>query len=191
MLVKIGQSVDHGFDSPLGLLSDCHRRIERFLSVLVTIANHRGGAPLPHEDRAALEAALRYFSTAAPRHSADEEQSLFPRLRSSHDPQARAALETLERLEVDHRAADRHHATVDALSRRWLSVGTLAAEEVAALLEHLTALEDLYRGHIRVEDEELFPAAGRVLSAEALEAVGREMAERRGVPFKPASILDR
>ena len=31
MLVKIGQPVDHGFDAPLGLLSDCHRRIEKFL----------------------------------------------------------------------------------------------------------------------------------------------------------------
>ena len=88
MLVKIGGPVDHGFDRPLGLLSDCHRRIERFLSVLVTIADAHRGAELPGPDRDALAGALHYFRTAAPRHSADEEESLFPRLRASSDPAA-------------------------------------------------------------------------------------------------------
>lgn len=35
---QIGQRVDHDFDEPLGLLSDCHRRIEHFLRALVTVA---------------------------------------------------------------------------------------------------------------------------------------------------------
>jgi hemerythrin-like domain-containing protein len=191
MLVKIGQTPDHGFDTPLELLSDCHRRIERFLAVLVTIANRRGGGALPDEDRQALAAALRYFATAAPRHTADEEHSLFPRLRASDDARTQAALEVVERLEVDHRAADRHHAAIDALCRHWLETGSLAAPEVASLLDHLTALEHIYRDHIRIEDEDLFPAAGRVLSNEDLEAVGREMAERRGVPFRPRPDLVR
>ena len=38
MLLKIGGPPEHGFDQPLGLLSDCHRRIEHFLFVLSTIA---------------------------------------------------------------------------------------------------------------------------------------------------------
>lgn len=185
MLVKIGQRVDHGFDTPLGLLSDCHRRIEQFLSVLLTIATARAGGPLQPQDRPALESALRYFATASPRHSADEEDSLFPRLRTSSDAQVRAALETLDRLESDHRVAAAHHEEVDAVVRRWLSAGTLALNDTAALLGHLAALERLYRDHIRVEDEELFPAAGRALAAADLEAVGREMAARRNVAFAP------
>jgi hypothetical protein len=40
-----------------------------------------------------------------------------------------------------------------------------------------------------MQDQELFPAAGRVLSAADLEAVGREMAARRGVPFAPPAGL--
>lgn len=185
MLIKIGQRTDHGFDAPLGLLSDCHRRIEQFLSVLVTIAKARRGAALAQQNRQALAAALRYFSTAAPRHSADEEESLFPRLRASGDPEARSALDALERLQADHRVAEAHHAEIDTLGRRWLSAGELAPEEAATLIDHLAALERLYRGHIAVEDHELFPAAGRVLSAADLEAVGREMAARRDVPFEP------
>lgn len=185
MLVKINQVADHGFNKPLGLLSDCHRRIERFLSVLVTIADARRGGRLPEADREILDRALRYFATAAPRHSADEEDSLFPRLRSSADPQATAALAMLDRLESDHRVAEQHHGAVDTLGRRWLEVGVLGPQDAAALSDHLAALDGLYREHIRVEDQEIFPAAGRALSATDLEAVGREMAARRNVPFSP------
>lgn len=185
MLVILGQQADHGFDAPLGLLSDCHRRIERFLRALSTIASVRRGAALAANDRQAFETALRYFETAAPRHSADEEESLFPRLRATGDAAAQAACATLDRLEADHRIAEQHHAAVDALGRRWLAEGTLPAAEVERLVEHLAALERLYGEHIAVEDRELFPAAGRLLSPAELEAVGREMAARRGVPFTP------
>lgn len=185
MLVKIGQPVDHGFDAPLGLLSDCHRRIERFLSVIATIARVRAGGVLPEPDRQALEGALRYFDTAAPRHSADEEESLFPRLRDRGDADSRSALDALARLEADHRVAERHHQAVHALGTRWLSDGTLPADDAAALGEHMAALERLYSQHIAVEDRELFPAAGRLLSADELRAIGREMAARRGVRMNP------
>jgi hemerythrin-like domain-containing protein len=187
MLVKIGQSMDHGFGSPLGLLSDCHRRIERFLSVLSTIAAVRRGGTLGSADREALEGALRYFDRAAPRHSADEEESLFPRLRATGE--AAAACDALDRLEADHRTAEGLHAAVDALGRRWLSEGTLSESEAQRMIDHLVELERLYREHIALEDRELFPAAGRLLSAADLEAVGREMAERRGVPFTPPAGL--
>lgn len=184
MFVKIGQRADHGFDAPLGLLSDCHRRIERFLGVLLTIADTRRGAPLTPPDGEAFAAALHYFRTASPRHSADEEHSLFPRLRSSNDPEARRAIDRLERLEADHREAEDHHDAVEALGRRWLANGTLPAGDARALREHLVALERLYRRHIGFEDLELFPAAARVLTEADLEAIGREMAARRNATFQ-------
>jgi hemerythrin-like domain-containing protein len=189
MPVKIGQTADHGFESPLGLLSDCHRRIEQFLSALVTIADVRGGAGLSPEDRRALEGALHYFQAAAPRHTADEEESLFPRLRASGDPEAVAAIESLRRLEADHKVAEDHHDMVECLGRRWLSAGTLSGRDTHLLREHLGALVRLYRGHIQVEDTQLFPAAARVLTGEDLKAVGREMAHRRNVPFSPPPDL--
>lgn len=190
MLVTIGQTADHGFDTPLGLLSDCHRRIERFLSVLVVVADARRGAELTPQDRDVLSAALHYFRTAAPRHSADEEHSLFPRLRSSSHPDARAALQRLDALEADHRVAEDHQDAVDVLGRRWLRQGTLRAGDARSLREHLVALERLYYRHIGVEDRELFPAAERLLTATDLEAVGREMAARRDVPFTPPPGLE-
>ena len=178
MPLQIGQRPDHGFAEPLGLLSDCHRRIEHLLRVLLAIDRESAGGPLAAGPRAELEAALTYFATAAPKHTADEEQSLFPRLRAASDPATIQALELLDRLERDHNA-DRHHAAVDVLGRRWLAKGRLHPVEVGALRAHLAALQAIYQEHIAIEDRELFPAAARVLSSGQLIQVGLEMAARR------------
>ena len=181
MPIQIGQPVDHGFDEPLGLLSDCHRRIEHFLGVLATVAADGDGGPLSPEYRQALEGALRYFAVAAPRHTADEEVSVFPRLRASGDPAAAEALAALDRLEQDHEEADRHHAAVDELARRWLGVNHLRADDLEALRARIGRLQALYREHITIEDREVFPAAARVLDRAQIEAIGGEMAARRQV----------
>ena len=102
MPIQIGQPPGHDFDEPLGLLSDCHRRIEHFLHVLAVVDAEAAGGPLTLTHRSALEASLRYFAIAAPKHTADEEESLFPRLRGSSDPAAVAAMTLVDRLEHDH-----------------------------------------------------------------------------------------
>jgi hypothetical protein len=71
MPIQIGHGPDHDFDQPLGLLSDCHRRIEHFLRVLVAVDDRAAGGPLAADHRRALEGALRYFEVAAPKHTAD------------------------------------------------------------------------------------------------------------------------
>ena len=179
MPIRIGQRPDHGFDEPLGLLSDCHRRIEHFLKVLVLVTDHGGGRALADGERQALEGALAYFATAAPRHTADEENSLFPRLRASGDAAAHASLRVLERLERDHAEAETDHHRIDALVRRWIAEGRLAQQDVTELRTRLDALQTMYERHIAVEDRELFPEAGRTLSADDLQEIGREMAARR------------
>ncbi len=83
MPVVIGAKPESGFRDPIGLLTDCHRRVERFLSVLVQVGAQTQGGSLTSEQRTALETALRYFRDAAPKHTADEEESLFPRLRAA------------------------------------------------------------------------------------------------------------
>jgi hemerythrin-like domain-containing protein len=181
MLIRIGQRPDHAFDEPLGLLSDCHRRIEHFLHVLEVVAARSSGDALATAERKDLEAAVTYFAQAAPRHTADEEQSLFPRLRASNDPAALDALATVERLERDHEVADAHHAAVDGLVREWLAAGALPPARLSELRDRLAALRAIYEPHIAVEDRELFPAAGRLLSKDDVAAIGREMAERRSL----------
>jgi hemerythrin-like domain-containing protein len=178
--IQIGAARDHGFHEPLGLLSDCHRRIEHFLHVLVEVDRQASGGPLG-DYRRALEGALTYFETAAPTHTADEEESLFPRLRASGDAAAHRALGLVERLARDHEAANTHHAAVNGLVRRWLDDDRLEPDAAAALGAHLSALRRLYEAHIAAEDHDLFPAAARVLDRQTLREIGREMAARRRV----------
>ena len=182
MPIQIGQPPGHDFDEPLGLLSDCHRRIEHFLHVLVVVDNEAAGGPLTPGHRRALEASLRYFAIAAPKHTADEEESLFPRLRDSSDPAAAAVMMLVARLEHDHDEADGHHAAVAVLAQRWLAEDCLSSSEARELRERLARLQVLYQRHIRVEDQELFPAAARVLDRAQLRQIGREMAARRHIP---------
>src|SRR4051794_30617719 len=134
MPIQIGAKPDSNFDDPLGLLTDCHRRIEHFLRVLRTVAEDAAGREFNDEQRKALETALRYFREAAPRHTADEEQSLFPRLRAHGGG---AELEKVEALENDHEWADVRHARVDQLGRQWLAEGRLSAPETAELAAEL------------------------------------------------------
>jgi hemerythrin-like domain-containing protein len=189
MPVKLGTKPEHGFDQPLGLLSDCHRRIENFLEMLIRVLeqSNQGASALSDEQRRALEAALRYFQVAAPRHTQDEEQSLFPRMRASDNAAASRAFERLDALEHDHREADVAHAAVDRIGRQWLEAGVLAAPCAQEIGQLLHKLRDLYARHIAVEDSELFPLAARLLDQQQLEQLGSEMAQRRGLQYPQQS----
>lgn len=191
MPVNLGAKPDHGFDEPLGLLSDCHRRIEKFLEILRTVSLRRQGAALDSEERQALGSALEYFRRAAPRHTQDEEESLFPRLRGVADARVAAALRDLQRLEADHQAAEAMHAEVDRLVMRWLEADRLPENGAAELTRLLSRLRELYREHIALEDERVFPLAAETLSPEQVREVGGEMAARRGLaasaPSRPQS----
>ena len=179
MPIQIGQRPDHGFDEPLGLLSDCHRRIEHFLDVLATITDEAAGGPLTPSYRRALEGSIRYFAVAAPKHTADEEISLFPRLRENANPEIAAALAALDALEHDHQEAETDHVAVDELARQWLADGSLSEPNLEELRQRVARLQALYQRHIAIEDREVFPVAARVLDRAQIEEIGREMAARR------------
>lgn len=184
MPVTLGSQPDHGFDEPLGLMRDCHRRIEKFLGVLIRIVDEKQGGALDAEHREALDAALRYFSTAAPWHTRDEEDSLFPRMRKVGDSRVRAVLDNVDALESDHVHADTLHQQVDALGRRWLAHGELSSADSDHLRVLLQELLATYTRHIAEEDDVIFPLAAVVLSVGDVRAIGREMAARRGVDPK-------
>ena len=111
MAVQIGARPDSGFDDPIGMLKDCHRRIESFLGILCVVVNRAQGRGLSDEERDAIKAALQYFRTGGQRHTADEEESLFPRLRKSNA----TYFEEIDRLEGDHHEASNLHGTVEQL----------------------------------------------------------------------------
>jgi hemerythrin-like domain-containing protein len=149
--------------------------------LLVTVANEARGGPLDADHREALVTAVRYFKHAAPNHTLDEEESLFPRMRFIGDPRARTIFGLLHDLSRGHDVAEDLHAQVEQLVERWLSDGELSGKDVARLKEVLDELQAFYRQHIAVEERDLFPLAARLLTRGELEGIGREMAARRGV----------
>jgi hemerythrin-like domain-containing protein len=173
MPVQIGAPPDSGFDNPLGMLVDCHRRIEHFLHILSTVAERLGTDALANEETSAIEAALNYFRTGGIRHNADEEESLFPRLRADGE-----AVD-LDSLESDHRIAGELHQEADALYRKWIAAGSLDISEHLRLTAITNRLQRIYREHIRLEEEVVFPLAARTLSPQELAAMGNEFERRR------------
>lgn len=144
------------------------------------------GRPATEETSRALESALRYFREAAPKHTADEEESLFPRLRQIHNPEVVAAFSRMERLEEEHRWAAPLHAEVERLGLQYLSRGSLSDAQAAEFRNSVARLGSMYQEHISVEDELIFPLAARLLSDTAKSAIANEMAGRRRVQLVPA-----
>ncbi len=180
MPVQLGAAPAHGFDEPLGLLGDCHRRIENFLSILQKVEGSAGEA-LDQPQRQAVETALTYFRTAAPRHNEDEERSLFPLLRNRSEPLVRQAIEIIDSLEADHAVAAPAHREVDRLYQTWMDAGHLASRDRAKLSLLLDELVQMYQRHIQIEDESIFPLAAQLLNAQQRGRLGNEMAKRRGI----------
>jgi hemerythrin-like domain-containing protein len=175
MSVQIGARPDSGFDDPLGMLQDCHRRIERFLNALGTVARRASGRVLDPEEAAAVASALHYFRVGGSRHTDDEEVSLFPRLSAHPD----APEQTMNDLEGEHQRAQGLHYLVDRLFMTWLNGSALNSEQQEQLESAMTRLEQLYASHIEREETILFPAAAKLLSREELADIGEEFRRRR------------
>ncbi len=177
MGIQIGAKPDSGFDDPIGMLTDCHRRIERFLGILCLVAKRARGRALTDEEREAVDASLNYFRVGGVRHTADEEESLFPRIRTQCSPNESAELGGLE---SDHQRANELHTVVEDLYRKWIVADGLNVVEEEKILGATEELRLLYEEHIKIEERVVFPHAARVLSGPAIAAIGREFRERRG-----------
>jgi hemerythrin-like domain-containing protein len=182
MPIQIGAKPESDFTDPVGMLQDCHPRIERFLGVLRALGEQATGPPLTADHRKALETSLRYFREGAPRHVQDEETSLFPRLRNQRNAKIATALVLVERLEKDHSTVEAWHQEIDVLRSRWLEEGVLDSSSVSRFRQLARQLSELYAQHIQAEDSELFPVAASILPDSELSAIGQEMAKRRGLP---------
>lgn len=172
-------------------MSDCHRRIEMFMRTLSVVAEFEGRR-LTEDECRALDTALRYFREAAPKHNADEEESLFPRLRSLPHPEVQHALTDLARLEQEHRWAAPLHMEVDRLGQQWLADRELETNEAHTFHAAIEKLVAMYRTHINFEDSVLFPLARRVLSRDQTAEIAEEVRKRRNLSGHPASdVLSR
>jgi hemerythrin-like domain-containing protein len=175
MAIQIGAKPDSGFDDPIGMLKDCHRRIENFLGILCVVVDRAQGRSLTNDERDAVNAALQYFRTGGQRHTADEEESLFPRLRRSDAK----CLDEIDRLEDDHREANDLHNSVEQLYSAWIESSGLGTGDAKLLLSETSRLKQLYSAHIEVEEKIIFARANEMLDSESIAAIGTEFRFRR------------
>lgn len=165
-------------DDAIALLLGCHQRIRHFTRVAVDLS--RWEAP-PDQVQAAARGVHRYYTQALPLHEADENDSIYPRLRAAAPPSELAAAN--QAMVDQHRGLD---TRIAALIPQWEAVARdpLHAEntgpEAAALLA-------AWNDHLDLEERVIFPALRSWLSPEDLAAIRVEMVERRKTKSQPGS----
>jgi hemerythrin-like domain-containing protein len=166
-----------GFEAPLAMLADCHRRVERQCATLARLVAHLEANGSDSAAREGAAAVMRYFDTAAPNHHADEEEDLFPALiESMAGSDAVCLREIIAALLADHRELDRRWA---ALRRALQAV--VAGQSTPLSAADVQGFADLYARHIALEEGELLPMAGRLLGDAELDRLADAMRRRRGL----------
>lgn len=168
-----------GFDQPVEMWLACHERVQRFAALLSRLAEHLTAQGADEDAQVTAMSIRRYFNEAAPRHHEDEEVDMFPRLRERLDSERdRTVLGVLEQVEADHLEMAGLWKRLDAALAE-VSRGQPVALEQPLIDRFAT----MYRHHIDAEERVVLPALRRVLGSDDWAAVGRAMAERRGLDW--------
>lgn len=170
------------FDHPLEMLHACHGKIQRQLGTLQKLAAHLPGHGCDQQAQQAAQSILRYFDTSGQFHHQDEEENLFPTLLALDIPDKAQVKKLIERL------LGQHVVMFAAWDETRAVLVKLAEGINTPLPEALTVkLINTYGRHIYFEETELLPLAARLLSPQQIIELGKNMAERRGAKFTPAS----
>jgi pyridoxamine 5'-phosphate oxidase len=167
------------FDEPLEMLAACHERIAAQLATLERMAPHLERKGCDAEAKSAAQAVLRYFDSSGTLHHQDEDQDLFPLLRSKAASQERAdILAAIEELQQEHEAMEAQWKTL----RERLKA--IAAGEARLDSEPVARFVWLYRRHMDRESTAVLPFAKQALDPAQRAALGQAMAARRKLPGK-------
>ena len=162
-----------GFQQPFEMLLACHERVHRMLALLERLAEHLGRHGCdPHASDAARDV-MRYFDLAAPAHHQDEERHVLPALRAAGDDAFAA------QIEQEHREMQRRWVELRRGLAEVVTGSRIGSGEFDFVPWHQFA--ELYRAHAAAEEAHAFPTAQAALDSAAQQAMGREMAARRGL----------
>lgn len=155
-----------------GLLLDCHDKIRSFSTLAVTLATREQIEPAQARDGAAQ--ARRYFVEALPRHIADEEESLLPRLRG-RDPALDRALAQM------HGEHDAHLAPLAAMIEALDAIARdgLQARSREALVAVAPSMQRAFDAHLAHEEQQIFSKIDETLTADEQQQIVEELRARR------------
>ena len=164
-IIQLGSS-SPSFEDPIAMLLACHGKIRRFCAELSLLPEHLS---LHGWDDVAVSSAKRicqYFNQAAPLHHLDEEADLFPAYRPLAPQQDIALIEQL----------CAHHLDME---QTWQRLNTQLSQHITPVSGNdIQLFTSLYHQHMEAE-EPLFVRIQAVLQADALHALGMNMAQRR------------
>lgn len=161
-------------EDAVDLLIGCHQRIRHFTGVAIKLAHAQGTEP--EEVLQAAAAAHRYYTISLPLHEADEEDTVRPRLGTLNDQKLSHALLAM---------TDQHQA-IDDLLERLLPLLMMvrnnpqtihaAGPEMCSITK---ALDEMFRAHLQLEEEVIFPAIRQELAEDVRAEMLSEMQGRR------------
>ena len=180
-MLTINQPHIPDFTDPLGLLLHCHERIEAQLSSLERAAEILRVGDCQSLPRlfAAIDGAVAHFAVPGVKHTEDEEISLFPRMRQHGGSAGEEVVAAMAELESQHRSAEQLHSEFDAFVATLPRDGSADTRELDCFGGLVGGLTTLYRPHIMLENNIVFPVAARVLPASEIQVLGEEMRARR------------
>ncbi len=161
-------------DSALDLLRACHAKMRLFTTALERIVEAYARNPLDSQLPDGARTTARYFREALPKHAADEDLSITPRLVAAHPDLAPVLANGAREHAVMEGELPLLTATLDQLATR----EALTAEEFAAFSDRVDRVVLLLRTHALTEETTWFERFGQ-LPADQLRAVRAEMAARR------------
>ncbi len=171
MFVKIGSTKEPS--DIVDLLLECHERIRSFIGLARRLSEAQNVSE--NEIRDAAARVVRYFSESLPKHVADEEESILPRL-SGRQADLDAALESMRREHEEHAP---HLERLLEICRT-LQVSPARLDETrASLAQAAVSLERDFQIHLEQEESTILPAIRSLLTHDEREAMLHELRARR------------
>jgi hemerythrin superfamily protein len=158
-------------DRPLELLYACHEKVRRFSTLAGQLATHIHQQGMSEDVCQVATGILRYFELALPNHHADEEEDVFPALRTLNDFQLDKAIGAILA----------EHITLDSMwqeVRPWLK-RIAGNEPPSATPTVLPRFISAYLAHVESEEHAIYPALER-LPLDVINEIALNMRKRRG-----------
>jgi len=169
-----------GFDRPLELLRQAHRRLEHRCALMQRLVTHLQEQGCDADAQATAGHVFRFFEEDMAYHQRDEEEEFYDAVVEAAPAKSRPAIAKL----VAELRAD--HQRQQAVWRDVLRPQLAAIMEGRAKTLNRDAVDRchmLYVSHLEREEEILLPLAAKRFSPARLEQLGRGMAARRNLPY--------
>jgi hemerythrin-like domain-containing protein len=174
--IASGPVVEPKEQDAVDLLLACHSRIRNFTAIAHRLASVKGAAPA--EVANAAEAVHRYYTVALPLHEADENETVYPRLRSAMAA-AGAPPASVEAMVEQHGPIDDLVAELVPLWARLQSSPERLSDVAPEMAAKCARLQQLWNEHLALEEETVFPAIRVYIDEAGLRAMKEEMRARR------------